>query len=324
MDIIDQTTFFNITQKFELIPFTQSKGMFDFHSVCGNNRIRFFVNNINQPSIACYGHEKKFLNKRMLLIEGECYATHFIYNSNDICLFYKEIINLGYDFIEVNSNDEYEFKYEKALRQVGFLRPVGQFSMPVTKIVDLTSEIKYSRNWRQNIKKSLRNNLTLETISDLKISDCDDFISIYTEMSKRKSLTEPLTVEQVYSLCKSDNFSLFFVLHNNKRVASIIIHKHITHAGSLYSANNKEALHLSASFFRHYALLSHLKQNGYLTFDLEKLVPSTESINNVFLFKDGIDGRYIQLNGEWSWYKKPYYRPLMYFVKKYLMHKKEF
>jgi hypothetical protein len=56
---------------------------------------------------------------------------------------------------------------------------------------------------------------------------------------------------------------------------------------------------------------------------MEKLVPSTKPINSVFLFKNGVEGKHIVLNGEWSWYKNLYYRPLMYFVKKYLMKKRE-
>ena len=55
-----------------------------------------------------------------------------------------------------------------------------------------------------------------------------------------------------------------------------------------------------------------------------RIVPShLLNLKGVFDFKDGIHGEYVIYNGEWSWYKKQYYRPLIYFVKKYLLKKRE-
>jgi len=323
MDIIDNNSFFNLTQNFELVPYTQTKGMYEFHALSGNKRIHFFVNNKQEPTIAMFGHEKSFGLIKMIQIEGECYANKRDVNIDNIRSFYSEISLLGYDIVETCSNDKYNFEYETALRQAGYLRPVGQFSMPVTKVIDLTSEITFTKNWIQNIKKSSRYELTFEPVTNLQISDCEDFISIYSEMLQRKSLAIPLSVDQIFALCKTGNFYLYFVSFKNVRIAATIIHERKTHAGSWYAATNNEALHLSASFFMYKSLLEYLKDKGFKTFDMEKLVPSTKAINSVFLFKNGINGNFIPLNGEWSWYKKTYYRPIMYFVKKYLMKKRE-
>ena len=323
MVLIDQITFFKLIEQFEVVPYTQTKGMFEFHALAGINRIKFFVNNTEAPTIACFGHEKSFGLKKMILIEGECHAISANLNVDEIRIFYNEFTKFGYDFIEVCSNAEYNFNYETALRQAGYLRPVGQFSMPLTKVVDLASEIIYTRNWKQNIKKANRNNLKFEPVINVQLSDCVDFVFIYSEMLKRKSLGSILSTEQVYALCKTGDFCLYFVTYQNRRIAARITHERKTHAGSWYAATNNDALHLSASFFLYKAVLDYLKEKGFHTFDMEKLVPSTKSVNNVFLFKDGIVGKYVQLNGEWSWYKKQYYRPVMYFVKKYLMKKKE-
>jgi len=323
MELIDSSTFFNIIKSFEIIPYTQLKGMYDFHALSGTNRIHFFVNSINDPTIACFGHEKKFLNKKMILIEGECYANTSALKTERIRSFFSELCQLGYDFVEVCSNDKYNFDYETALRQAGYLRPVGQFSMPNTKIIDLTQEVKYNRNWKRNIKKAIGNELEFEIINDVNTKDCQDFQRMYQEMSIRKTMSQSLSVEQIQALCKTENFQLFFVLLGNVRIAGILIYKIKAHAGGGFAATNKIALDLSASFLMYSALFDYLKKNGFQTFDMEKLLPSTKSVNSVFLFKNGIEGKHIVLNGEWAWYKKDYYRPLMYFVKKYLMKKRE-
>ena len=321
--LIDGDVFFEITKNFEIVPYVQTKGMCDMHSLSGNNRIVFFINDFTKPTIACFGHEKKFLTKKMLLIEGECYATSENINIKEVHTFYSNICQESYDIIEICSNTQYNFIYETALRQAGYLRPVGQFSMPITKIIDLTDVIKYNQNWKRNIKKSTGFNLTFEFIESPNLTDCTDFILIYKEMIGRKSMSNSLNSNQILALCKDPNFNLSFSSCNHKRVSGILIHKNTTHAGLFYAATNEIALKSSASFFMYNSLFKHLNTIGIKTFDMEKLVPSTQSVNSVFLFKNGIEGKHVVLNGEWSWYKKSYYRPLMYFVKKHLMKKRE-
>lgn len=323
MVLINHEAFFKITEQFEVIPYTQSRGMFEYNALSGIDRIKFFVNNLEQPTIACFGHEKSFFSKKMILIEGECCLNAKQLTIDNIRSFYNEITLLGYDFVEVCSNSEYSFNYETALRQAGFLRPVGQFSMPVTKIIDLTSEIKYNQNWKRNIKKSIQNELVFEPVVNPQINDCNDFITIYQEMISRKFLSISFSKEHIFALCKSGDFRIFFISTNQQRIAGIIVHQRKTHAGLLYAATGQLALQNSASFFLYNELFKYLKINNVMSFDMEKLVPSTLPVNNVFIFKNGIVGNIIQLNGEWAWYKKSYYRPLMYFVKKYLMKKKE-
>ena len=322
--LTDGDVFFEITKDFDIVPFVQTKGMYDMHSLSGNNRIVFFVNDFTHPTIVCFGHEKNFLTKKMLLIEGECYATFENINIKEVRTFYSNICQESYDIIEICSNTKYDFIYETALRQAGYLRPVGQFSMPITKNIDLSDEIKYNQNWKRNIKKSNGFDLTYEFVESPNLTDCTDFIIIYKEMIGRKSMSNSLNPNQILALCNDPNFNLSFSSSNHERVAGILIHKNKTHAGLLYAATNEKALHLSASFFMYNSLFNHLKTIGIKTFDMEKLVPSTQSVNSVFLFKNGIEGKHEVLNGEWSWYRKSYYRSLMYFVKKYLMHKREY
>ncbi len=323
MVLTDKTTFFATTQAFEHVPYTQTRGMYEFHALSGVNRIKFFFNNEEQPTIACFAHEKTFGVFKMIIIEGECYLDASKRNIEDIKKFYNEIREQAYDMIEVCSNASYNFDYEIALRQAGYLRPVGQFSMPITKIIDINNEIKCGSNWKRNLRKAKHHNLSFEFVEQVQIADCKDYIRINNEMTKRKTIRNPLNENQIYELCRYNNFFMYFVVYNNIRIAGLITHQRNGHAGSLLSASNQEALQTSASYFMYIELFKHFKNIGINTFDVEKLVPATDGVNNVFIFKNGVEGTITVLNGEWSCYKKSIYRPLMYLAKKYLFKKRE-
>jgi len=131
MKIIDKNTFFDITQSFDYVPFTQSKGWWAMNSLTDENRFAFFVDCIEKPAIACMGHIKKSLRLKMLQIEGECLLDEKDIESKQIREFYKEITQAGFDMVEVNSSLPYNALHEIGIRQAGYLRPVGMFSTPV-------------------------------------------------------------------------------------------------------------------------------------------------------------------------------------------------
>jgi len=323
---IDKNTFFDITENFSYVPYTQSRGWWAFHSIKDENRFMFFVDSTEKPQIACMGHIKKFLSLKMLQIDGECFFDGKNIDSKKIREFYKEITQKGFDMIEIQSNTKWNFNYEIALRQAGFLHPIGQFSMPVTKIIDLTQEIIYDENWRRFIRKSLKNNLTMEVIDTITKKDCMDFIQLQNALNERKKLSINYSTVQIFALCSDRKYQLFFATYNGQRVAALIVHKNekTKHVHLNNVASNDIARQTSASYFIYFTMLQYLQKNGYLSFDLEKLIPAVDGVNNVFKFKNGIVGEYQRLNGEFSWYKRSYYRHLMYFVKKYLMKKREF
>ena len=323
MAIIDVENFFRLTDDFELKTYHQSRGNYLFHNSFGRNKCLFFVDDIQHPKIACIGHYKTKMGLKMLIIEGECYRTEDDFNAKKIEAFYAEIRNMNYDIIEVNASLPYRFEYEFAMRQAGYLRPVGQFSMPVSKYIDLQNEIKYNQNWKRNIKKSLTNALIFKHIEKSDNKAFVDFVDIYKQMSERKALSVNFSSHNIAAMCSSNDFRLYMVYENNCAIAGIIVHTISTHAGLLYAASNKRALETSASFFMYNNVFEHLKNEGYKYFDMEKLVPGKTSTHSVFLFKNGIVGQHILLNGEWSFYRKQIYRPFMYFVKKYLFKKRE-
>jgi lipid II:glycine glycyltransferase (peptidoglycan interpeptide bridge formation enzyme) len=331
MEIIDKNTFFELTRNFEIVPVTQSRGWYQMLSQSGEERIKFFVDNAQNPAIVCFAHEKRFFNAKMLLIEGECFAKknntenrkqaqQFIKNLQQ---FYSDFTKLGYDIVEIQSNSQYNFAYETALRQAGFLRPVGQFSIPITRLIDLTKKIEYDRNWSRNIKKSESFNLSFEYVASPSIADCADFCSIYNAMNERKGMGGKMSRKFIFGLCNDVNIMLFFVKKDNKRIATIIIYKKNETAEGIFAGSTKEALEVSATFFMYNEMFKTIENQGVAIYDMAKLLPSNKDYGKVFQFKNGIAGNTLVLNGEFSWYKRQIYRPMMYFVKKYLIKKRE-
>lgn len=323
MIIHDKNSYFQILEKFEIVPYTQSRGWCEMQSLYKPERVKYFVNDMDNPTIACFAHEKKMLGVRMIVIEEEAYKDELAHTPAEIKKFYEIINASGYKIIEVSSNSKYDFDYEIALRQAGFLRPVGLFSLPSTKIIDLTNPIGYNRDWKNNLKKAAKNGLEFEPVERVEKFHSEEFIKIYSEMSRSKSIGIPFNAELIEKLCSTGEFKLFFVLRNGVRIASTIIFQRNESALSLYAASGSIARSTSASYFMYDELFKYLADSGVKTFDMGKLLPSKEPVNNVFLFKNGIEGKHIQLNGEWARYSNPFYRFSMYFVKSYILKRKE-
>lgn len=323
MIIHDKNSYFQILEKFEIVPYTQSRGWCEMQSLYKPERVKYFVNDMDNPTIACFAHEKKMLGVRMIVIEEEAYKDELAHTPAEIKKFYEIINASGYKIIEVSSNSKYDFDYEIALRQAGFLRPVGLFSLPSTKIIDLTNPIGYNRDWKNNLKKAAKNGLEFEPVERVEKFHSEEFIKIYSEMSRSKSIGIPFNSELIEKLCSTGEFKLFFVLRNGVRIASTIIFQRNESALSLYAASGSIARSTSASYFMYDELFKYLADSGVKTFDMGKLLPSKEPVNNVFLFKNGIEGKHIQLNGEWARYSNPFYRFSMYFVKRYILKRKE-
>ncbi|MDR2840837.1 MAG: hypothetical protein LBV75_06180, partial [Paludibacter sp.] len=79
MEIIDKNTFFELTRNFEIVPVTQTRGLYEMLAISGAKQIRFFVDDTKK--IACFAHEKRFLGTKMLLIGDECYAEQTDFNN---------------------------------------------------------------------------------------------------------------------------------------------------------------------------------------------------------------------------------------------------
>ena len=71
---MDSEKYFNIIEKFHHIPFSQSRGWYNYLR-SKKSEILFFVDDENDPKIACWGREKKIpiVGLKILRIDGECY-----------------------------------------------------------------------------------------------------------------------------------------------------------------------------------------------------------------------------------------------------------
>ena len=325
MTEIDKNTFFDITQTFDYVPFTQSEGCWKMNSIKGENRFQFFVDSLEKPSLACMGYVMKRFGLKMLQIDGECFADGKNIDSKKIRDFYKEITQADFDIIEINSSLPYDVLYEIGVREAGYLRPVGMFSSQLSNWIDLHSEIRYNENWKRNLKKSEKLNLKLNVLEQPTNDQIRFFSDFYNKFAYSKGFGHHINFEQTKALLQSNDFSLALVTDETENIlAGIIFHHRNNRAGLYISARSTEYKNDNGvTFFMYDQLFKYLKSKGYTIFDLEKLCPSTHSKQSVFLFKNGIKGEKVLYCGEFSWYKRQIYRPLMYFVKKYLFKRVE-
>lgn len=327
--IPDKNIFFALTRDFEYIPYSQSEGWYNYLSCTKPDeaeRFVFLADDADKPTIACFGLVMKFAWLKLVIIEGECLQKKGI-SINQIRNFYEGVTSLGFDFIEVNSLYPYNAEYEIGIRQAGYLRPIGMFSMPLSLWVNLQQEkIQYNQNWKRNIKKASTQNLSFEVVTSPTEKDVSMFFDLYKDLLSQKGFAHYLPEKQIACLLFSSNFGLAYVKDDEHTpVAAIIFHKDekAGTAGLLYAAKSKAAETLGATFLMYDSLFAYLKEKGYTVFDMEKLVPSTHSTNSVFLFKNGIKDQQVLYMGEWAWYKSRMWGVLMYFVKKYLFKKRE-
>ena len=325
MQQVDKNIFFDITQTFDYVPFTQSKGWWSMHSIKDENRFVFFVDSLKKPAIACMGHAKKTLWLKMLQIEGECLANKNNIDSKQIRDFYKAISQADFDMIEVNSSLPYNALYEIGIREAGYLRPVGMFSSALSNWIDLQTETQYNENWKRNLKKADKANLELTTLEKPTNEQTYFYADFYNKFTNQKGFLHNITFDQMKGLLQSNDFSLALVTDEVENIlAGIVYYHHHQHAGLFISARNIDGKEdQGVTFFMYDQLFKYLKNNNYTTFDMEKLSPSTHSKQSVFLFKNGVKGKKVLYCGEFSHYKRWIYRPLMYFVKKYLFKRVE-
>jgi hypothetical protein len=324
VSLSDKHTFFRLINDFEYVPYTQTEGWYKYNSFSNPEDVVFIVDNISEPLIACFGYVKKFLGLRLLSLEGECLKTNNV-SREIIQSFFQDVTKLGYDFVEVSSIAIYHPEYEIGIRSAGYLKPVGTFSVHLSKLIDLQNEIAFSGNWRRNLKKAEKHHLRFEVIENASANDIDTFLRLYSKLLSDKKFHHHIAPDQLKYLLSDPHFKLAVVKDDSDEANTFFIFfTDGTNAVSLFTAKSDEAKDNGAMFFIYAVLLEHLKKTGHHYFDVGRLVPSmSKELNGVFDFKDGMKGDYVIYNDEWSWYKKSRYRTVIYFVKKFLMKKRE-
>ena len=324
MQQIDKNTFFEITENFAFVPFTQSKGWWAKNTINKDeNRSAFFVDALEKPTIACMGYVMKRFGLKLLIIEGECLLDDKNIDSKKIRYFYREITQTGFDMVETNSSLPYNALYEIGIRQAGYLRPVGLFSTQLSIIVGLQGDVLYNKQRTGNLKNTEKNSLTLEYAQNTTNEHIKQYVAMHKEMSSRKQFADTISFEKIKSLLSDANFYLFFVKKDENYIAGNIVYARNNAAIGVYSCTSPQGRDVYAGFFMKDKIYAFFKEQDYFTFDYGRISPAAHKKNDLFIAKNGVKGDYVLYCGEWSWYKRQIYRPLMYFVKKYLMKKIE-
>ena len=317
MQEVNKDIFYQTIENWEDIPFSQTEGCVRLLSGDRTNSLRYFLDD----NIGCVVHMKRCWGRTLFIVDSEC-LKHKQTKSATITRFYEALRSYA-DIIEVNCRRPYQAEYEVGMRQAGYLRPIGSFSFELTNMIDLTQPLAFNENWKRNLKQSDESGLTLVRIEQPASQDIADFMRLYREMCAHKNLAVPFTETTLGILLNDPHFHLCFICRGEERLSGIIYHHIRTHAGLFYAANSDAANQVHAGFQLYKQLLTLLASEGVQTFDMEKMAPSTHSMNAVFLFKQGIRGELTPLCGEWSWYKHRWYGVGMYLIKKYLWKKQQ-
>lgn len=321
--LIDRHSFWNTIATFELVPFTQTEAWYNYVYASRPEDCLFFVNDPNKPTIACVAFRKRILGLTLLQVEGLCIKNNQL-SSASIRSFLQALLENRPEVLECNFNQPQSVKLEVALRQVGYTRPLASFSSRLSLWIPLDKNIQYNQNWKRNLKRAQSFDLFFEVVQNPSDKEVDEFYSMYQNLQEHKGFRFSLNKKDIAALLSDSTFKLAKVKDTSgTTLCSIMYHQIKQHAGLLHATKIEEAKESGATFYMYQQLFAQLAHEGVRWFDMEKLVPSTDSRNSVFQFKNGIKGEYVYYLGEWAWYKRPFYRYLMYWIKKVRMKKVE-
>ena len=236
--------------------------------------------------------------------------------------FYSNVDTLGYDIVEINSDSLYSTQFEVGIREAGLLRPVGLFSTTLSKLIDLRTPIQYDKNWKNNLKKADQYGLSFRMYDAKTITNeiIDSYLEIQEELTKRKHFAENLDHQRMHILLQDSHFVLGTVWHEGVMVSGMVaLMDDGKRAMSLYSATSSIGRKLSASYLLRREVMAYaINERNIPSFDMGRMSPSIHSKNNIFLFKNGIEGNIVQYNGEWLWCSHMWLPLVLYFINKYV------
>lgn len=311
---ISSKDFFKLQSFFSNVPYSQSKGWFQYLKARGENLV-FYIDNCEIPSIGFMGKVKSVpVLGKILLIEGEIIKKDI---SNKLIRdFYCEIIQLPYVGIELNSSNTYNVEFEIGIRRAGFVRPLANFSCPLTSMIDLTKPLILNKMWRKNYNKAVKSNLSFKSIDDPDMEHAKGFSELYAERASKKGLGHDLNPTGLLALIKNKDMNLFVAESSDKSIMSAtIIYINGIYSYHVYVGTSQLGLLNGSSRFVLQSALVKLAEQGVEFFDFGRIPPSNHATDNIYKFKDGIRGRKVQYNGEWVYYKSKLIEYLIHFIK---------
>jgi len=311
---LTSSEFFKIQSGFSHIPYSQSSGWYKYQKARGENLV-FYVDDAENVSIGFMGRIKSIpIIGDILIVEGE--VIKYEVPIELIREFYHEISNLPYAGIEIDSNNSYDIKFEIGIRRAGFIRPLSFLSCPLTSIIDLTKPLKLNKNWKYNYRKALKNDLMFEEIINPNLHIAKEFLQIYKELLSRKGLKYSLNYNAILELVNDDNMRLFIVkLPDGAILSGGIVYTYGVSGYYIFAANSKKAHETGASRLIMKCVFEKLAEEGIEKCDFGRIPPSNNISDNIYTFKNGIDGEKIQYNGEWIYYKSRLKEYIIHFIK---------
>ena len=301
---VNESDFDNCISRLGHVTFEQDKG-WRVYQESRNIPYLYFVDDVDHPNMACCGrvYKKPFVG-RILDIVGEVCAVSL--SEKVMKCFYKSLIDDSCcDMITYNSKAVYSVDTEVALRRVGFNRPLGSRTCPLTIFVDLVNdnESKRDRNWRRNVKKAVESNLTFRFVENPTKEDATIVCRMFDEMSEKKQLGYSLEPDDLYKLITNSGYRLYYVCREGRPICARIVYLYKGMAEDVFAANSNESREYSATHFMMDSLFSSLKDLGATVFDFSRIPPSNNETDSVYAFKKACGGYTVQYLGEWIWAK---------------------
>lgn len=320
--LVNESVFDQSIVKLGHVPFEQSKGWRTYQEHRGMPYL-YFVDNVDQPNIACCGRIlKKPIIGKILDITGEVISKEDL-TEKVLRKFYQSLIeDAVVNLIVYNCKVLYDVKKDIALRRSGFNRPLGSRVCPLTIMVDLANdkESNRDRNWKRNIKKAVESHLEFKCIANPTLEDAKMVCQMFDEMSETKHLGFSLEPKSLFELIISSGYRLYYVCKDDKPLCARIVYVYRDMAEDVFAANSDDSREYAATHFMMDSVFEDLKNAGVAVFDFSRIPPSNNETDSVYIFKKATGGGEVQYLGEWLWAKKQI-TPLLFCIYNFYVHK---
>src|SRR5215470_7188020 len=202
----------------------------------------------------------------------------------------------------------YDAQHEVWLRRAGFQRPWSAVLSSLTLYVDCSDSASFqqlfSADWRKNIRKAEKNDLTLEAIALADAAARQDFLALYTETFQTKGAQEQIDLPMLEVLGQDSRYRVFFASKDGRRVSGRVVFVSGTMAFDLAAGTSANGRKLSATHFLVASILKELGRSGVASFDFGRIGPGR--YDSIDFFKQGSGGRPVAYLGEWSLSSRPW------------------
>lgn len=312
--IVSRQEFFKAQQKLKNIPYSQTEEWLDR---CGYNdySCKFFIDDLHDPQIGFWGvvFKRKIIGEH-LIVSGESYLDRI--TSRHLKEFYREVIDYGFNIIEISSTNFYDVKYEIGIRRAGFLRPLVSELSPLTIVINTKEDRKTDKDWKRNVRKATVAELKFQHIEKPSFYDLEIFCNMFLELKEKKDINYSLSVESLMKLFKSGYYKLFFVFDkNNSPIAGRIVYVRGKYSYDVHASNSNRAREYGAAYYIIDMIVLFLKQIGVESFDYGMISPSATTMDSIYVSKSYSGGTPTLYNGQWVFYRS---KVLEYLIKGYL------